>query len=423
MSVRELSAQRVVASPIAPENELPSRAQVLLLAFCVSLSTAIALGFGRFGYSLVLPAMRADLGWSYGQAGALNTGNALGYLAGALCAAPILRRSSLRAGVLGGLILSVIALGLTGIFHDFPVLIFCRALVGFSGALTFIAAASLGLRLGRDAAENAFAAGVIIAGPGLGVIVSGILIPILIRDSAHSWPRAWLLMAALGVLACFVVALATRGLHSNESVPEETDVVENQRFSLRTLLPILIAYFLYGVSYIAYMTFLIAYVRGLEDGASHVAPLWAALGAAMLFSSVFWKGVLARESGGRVLTMMAVGGAVAAMIPLISVSFPALLISAAGFGLCSMPVFSVVSIAIRNHLPREFWSRAVALSTVIFAAGQSLGPLGSGVLSDHLGLRASLLWTAAIMSGSAIVAWLQKPAPQKILLSQTISRD
>jgi predicted MFS family arabinose efflux permease len=82
-----------------------------------------------------------------------------------------------------------------------------------------------------------------------------------------------------------------------------------------------------------------------------------------------------------------------------------------------MPVFSVVSIAIRNHLPRAFWSRAVALSTVIFAIGQSLGPLGSGVMSDHFGLHASLVWTAAIMSVAAIVAWLQKPAAQKFSIS------
>jgi predicted MFS family arabinose efflux permease len=417
MSSRQVAAERVLAPPIIYENESPRRAPVFLLAFCVSLSTAIALGFGRFGYSLVLPAMRADLGWSYSQAGALNTGNALGYLLGALCAAPILQRTSLRLGVLGGLILSVAALFLTSISRDFSVLIFCRALVGFSGALTFISAASLGLRLGCDAAENALAAGIIIAGPGVGVIASGIFIPFLVRESAREWPRAWLLMAALGVLVCIVVAFATRGLQSREAVPEETDVDKNQRFSLRPLLPILIAYFLYGVSYIAYMTFLIAYVRGLEGGASEVTPIWAALGAAMLASSVFWKNALARDRGGRVLTMMAVGGAFSAAIPLVSVSLPALLISATGFGLCSMPVFSVVSIAIRNHLPRAFWSRAVALSTVIFAIGQSLGPLGSGVMSDHFGLHASLVWTAAIMSVAAIVAWLQKPAAQKFSIS------
>ena len=48
----------------------------------------IALGLARFAYALLLPAMRADLGWSYADAGAINTANAAGYLAGALLATP-----------------------------------------------------------------------------------------------------------------------------------------------------------------------------------------------------------------------------------------------------------------------------------------------------------------------------------------------
>ena len=41
--------------------------------------------------------MRADLGWSYFTAGAMNTVNAAGYLVGALLAPPCLRRWGARA--------------------------------------------------------------------------------------------------------------------------------------------------------------------------------------------------------------------------------------------------------------------------------------------------------------------------------------
>ena len=44
---------------------------------------AVALGLARFAYALLLPAMRADLSWSFADAGAMNTANAVGYLAGA----------------------------------------------------------------------------------------------------------------------------------------------------------------------------------------------------------------------------------------------------------------------------------------------------------------------------------------------------
>ena len=415
MSSNKLATSRVLPSEAA-KPQAQSRAQVLGLAFCVSLSTAIALGFGRLGYSLVLPAMRDDLGWSYQQAGGLNTGNALGYLLGATCAAAILKRTSLRFGVLGGLTLSCLALWLTGMTHHFSALVFCRALVGFSGALTFIAAASLGLRLGRDAEENALASGVIIAGPGIGVITGGLLLPFIVGEHSELWPHAWQLTGLLGVLVLAIVAFATRDLQSKESVPE-TETIESANAkpaSLRLLQPILIAYFLFGVSYIAYMTFLIAYVRGLNGGAGAVAPVWALLGVSMLLSSVAWKKALSVDRGGRVLTIMGLGGAISAAIPLFSDSFAALLLSAGGFGLCSMPIFAAVSIAIRYHLPRRDWNRAVAIATIIFAAGQSIGPIGSGALSDHFGLSASLVWTAVIMLLASVTALLQKKAVQVI---------
>ena len=59
----------------------PDRTRSLLgLALALSLGAAVSLGITRFAYGLLLPAMRADLGWSYTLAGAMNTVNALGYL-------------------------------------------------------------------------------------------------------------------------------------------------------------------------------------------------------------------------------------------------------------------------------------------------------------------------------------------------------
>ena len=63
--------------------------------FGLSMGPAIALGLARFAYALLLPSMRADLGWSFADAGAMNTANAAGYLIGALVAAHIGRRVSL----------------------------------------------------------------------------------------------------------------------------------------------------------------------------------------------------------------------------------------------------------------------------------------------------------------------------------------
>ena len=65
---------------------------MLRLALALSLGAAVSLGITRFAYALLLPAMRADLGWSYTLAGAMNTANALGYLLGALATPWLMRR-------------------------------------------------------------------------------------------------------------------------------------------------------------------------------------------------------------------------------------------------------------------------------------------------------------------------------------------
>lgn len=65
---------------------------LLVLAVALSLAAAVSLGVTRFAYGLLLPPMRADLQWSYTLAGAMNTANALGYLAGALLSPALLRR-------------------------------------------------------------------------------------------------------------------------------------------------------------------------------------------------------------------------------------------------------------------------------------------------------------------------------------------
>ena len=58
--------------------------RVFAIALALALGATISLGLARFSYALLLPPMRAELGWSYFTAGAMNTVNAAGYLVGAL---------------------------------------------------------------------------------------------------------------------------------------------------------------------------------------------------------------------------------------------------------------------------------------------------------------------------------------------------
>src|SRR5579871_6652953 len=114
--------------PIATAHRLPT----LLLAAALSLGSAIALGFARFAYALLLPSMKLDLGWSFAQAGAMNTANALGYLLGALVFPRLARRWSVGALFSGGCVLTTLLMASSGLTAGTHALLTLRVITGAS---------------------------------------------------------------------------------------------------------------------------------------------------------------------------------------------------------------------------------------------------------------------------------------------------
>ena len=93
---------------------------VIRIAIALSMGAALSLGIARFAYGLLLPPMRADLGWSYALAGAMNTSNAAGYLLGALATPLLLRRFSPGAVLMAGSLMASLLLALGALFTETP---------------------------------------------------------------------------------------------------------------------------------------------------------------------------------------------------------------------------------------------------------------------------------------------------------------
>ena len=382
---------------------------VWLVALALACVPAVIVGFGRFAYGVVLPAMKADLGLTFAQMGALNTANALGYLGGALVCAPLTKRISERQMIVWSVILSVAALGLTGLARSFEMLLALRAFIGITAAFGNIAATGMATRLvGKTEAQSALALGIVIAGPGLGVIFTGLTLPFLLQSSTHDWPRAWEFMAVVGLLVSLYIFAMLRHVPPAHGLKTVRALA---RPALRPLWPAFLAYFLFGLGYIAYMTFLVAYVRKLGATPATVALAWAILGASMFGASFVWRARLSAERGGTTLFLLGIGGGLSAFLPLFSPSLWVLMISAVGFGVTTMAVYTAVTVLLRLHWQRAQWTLGVAYATTIFALGQSIGPYGSGLASDVFGPKASLVWSGAILIAAGIVALWQKPAP------------
>jgi hypothetical protein len=61
-----------------------------------ALGTALHIGLARFGYGVVLPSLRGELGLGYTAAGVLNAVHLGGYLLGTLTGAALMPRLGLR---------------------------------------------------------------------------------------------------------------------------------------------------------------------------------------------------------------------------------------------------------------------------------------------------------------------------------------
>src|ERR1700712_5704134 len=116
-------------------RRIPSAATV---ALGLAAGPVVALGFTRFAYALLLPAMRSDLHWSFAASGGITTANAVGYVIGCLTAAALARRFGERGIFVAGMAVSAAALLLSAPSGDYTILTIVRFVGGLSTSVVFV---------------------------------------------------------------------------------------------------------------------------------------------------------------------------------------------------------------------------------------------------------------------------------------------
>jgi len=378
----------------------------LWVALALSLGPAVALGFARFAYALLLPAMRSDLAWSYTLAGGMNTANAAGYLLGSLGAAAAMTRFGVRRSFIFSILLTALTLLACGFTQSYPALLVLRLLAGASGAVVFIAGGALAAQMASHSpGQSATVIGVYFAGGGIGIFLSGLGLPALLGADPRFWPQAWILLGAVSLVAW----VAARNAAGAVEEPPRRPAGAAGAWRWQPLMPTMVAYFLFALGYIAYMTFVIAFIRTQGAGVGFVSLFWAVLGLSAVASSRVWGTHIEYSRGGSALAVIMATLTVGAALPLFSSTPLLLLVSAALFGLSFLAVATSITALVRRFLPPSAWPVGIALMTVVFAAGQTLGPLITGVLSDSAGgLRLGLGLSAVLLLLGAGVARLQK---------------
>jgi predicted MFS family arabinose efflux permease len=396
----------VLYLPIPQRPQLYAHPARLILI--LSLTPTVGLGIGRFAYSLVLPDMRDALGWSYSAAGFMNTVNAAGYLGGALVAAAIVKRFGLTAVLRWGTLACALSLALCALSGNFIVLSFARLLAGIGAAVGFVASGALAATIAQSRPERAnFLLSLFYAGPGLGILLSGLIAPFVLKACGPgSWWIVWWAMTALSIAMTLPLLLTRFG--AGGDIADAAPV----KFAIPPALIYLAGYFLFGAGYIAYMTFMIAYVRDAGGGAAAQSAFWCLIGASAFVTPWVWRRVLARDNGGSSTAIILAVNALGAGLPLFGHSAGLIALSALVFGVSFFAVVGSTTAFVRFNYPHAAWPTAIAALTIAFGIGQTLGPVVTGAITDAFGsLSYALNAGAAMLAIAAVAVAFQRKLP------------
>ncbi len=351
-------------------------------------TTIIGLGLARFAYTPMIPALIAARWFTPGQAVYLGAANIAGYLVGALTARFAARRLGVRWALRACMVLVTASLLACAHRGGFLWFLPWRVLSGFAGAGLMVLAAPGVLPLLPER-HRGLAGGLIFLGIGLGIVMSGTILPLLLRAGIVT---AWVgLASAAFVLAVFAWFALPSDRPGDTRAAPETSAISPALWALTA------AYAFSALGQVPALLFMADFVaRGLGHGVETGSRVWAVFGVGAV-AGPLCAGVLADRIG-FVATLRALW--VAQIIACAGlVAFPALpVVVVANFLLgAGVPAFVVLVLGQSQVLAgsdADARRRAWSVATTGYALGQAVGAYGFSYAYAESG-RYDLLFAGA----------------------------
>ncbi len=382
---------------------------VSALFFIITAATFSSLG-------LALPAMVAELGWSWGDAG-------LGFsLLAVLCGitsyvpAAIIRRHGVRACFILGAVVMALAFTLLARTDGLLLYLLAASLAGFG--FTLLATVPGTYLLTRLFERPSFAFGLYFTLGGLGG-VAGPQLYALIAGADNDWRAFWAVCAiavtGLGLLAAFFCDTTTNVSARGEADPAITtgawrvsDAIRTPQFAFLAA-----AYSAFLVCDISVNAVSVPHLG--EAGISAVVAgglisLWALLNA----GSRLMGGLLTALVDARLLLATSLGLLAVGMAALALGTGAAMLgLYAVGIGIGSGLTFFASTILLLDYFGRAPNLELFSLINLISTVG-SAAPYAAGLTRDHAGsFTPFLLFIAAAMAVMTLLAvFLKRPVPR-----------
>ena len=261
-----------------------------IAGFCASL---VGIGLARFAYTPLLPAIVAAHWFDASAAAYLGAANLAGYLTGALIGRPIAARATDAVALRSAMALATISFFACSWPQSFAWFFAWRFLAGLAGGALMVLAAPAVLAH-VSPSRRGLAAGVIFMGVGIGIVLSGTLVPLLLqRDLRHAW-------IGLGVLSLVLTAVAWKGWPAEAGPVQGNAPVRHAHVHAVPAGPLRATYAEYALNaagWVPHMIFLVDFIaRGLGRGLAVGSGYWVLFGMGATIGPVL-AGALADRTG------------------------------------------------------------------------------------------------------------------------------
>jgi predicted MFS family arabinose efflux permease len=342
----------------------------------------VAVSLARFSFTPILPVMLHEGKLDLQAGGVLASLHYLGYVLGALSCAAIRVRPALM--IRGGLVVIAALLIGMGLLQGFVLWSVLRTAAGIVSGWVFVFASGWGLRRVAETGMPTLG-GVIYIGPGIGIVVTGLLGGAIGRWGSDA---GWI---GFGLLALLLTALIWRifgdgasahaapvGAGAGRSAPAGPVALRSDARWLVAL------YGIAGFGYIITATFLPVIARQALPGSPGLDFFWPLIGLAIIPGALIGARAPLHWDN---RMLLAAGYTLQALGIVLSVAWPTIAGFALGSLLVGLPFTAITFLAMREA--RRLYGNASAglmsYATASYGIGQILGPLFAAPLAQRSG--------------------------------------
>ncbi|MEY2356775.1 YbfB/YjiJ family MFS transporter [Lysinibacillus capsici] len=338
----------------------------------------IAMGIGRFSYTVILPYMQEAFEFSRATAGYLATCNYLGYLVGAWVAGrlPIGNKRILFLQIT--LVISILTTAFMGFTNVIIIWYLLRFISGVVSAFIFVVITSLILDQ-LASSSHMHLSGLFYSGVGIGIALSAVIVSPI--QAVFHWNGTWIVSALFSIVLFVLIVLFIKPITPSKQL------VESQIISQKTppqswMKWLIIAYSLEGLGYIVTGTFIVSIAQESTSFHGDAAFVWFVVGVAAIPSCIVWSKLAQRYGYVKILLISMLLQAIGIVLPALATNSMTLYASAFIFGATFMGITTVCTTLARKLAPVNS-HQMIGYLTAGYALGQMIGPSIAGTLASY----------------------------------------